>query len=222
MDTCTCLRVAQVDRHTPDIMCSLQCICHVYTHTTHTHSSYAPLYTVLPPVDPTGLYRPPHTPPDLLCISHTHVCTTRMPPWECMCTPHTHAHPATRIDVPTHAYTRIHHVHTHHICACLGEPRPHTRYPPTFPTPFTHANPCVPTHQLPSPHSFPGHTGSVWVRVCLHITWGIWTHGPPSWTLTDHTDSCHTSPRSVHPALTLLAAPPGVVSLWGWWGAMVC
>lgn len=187
------------------------------------------------------LLRPPlHCPPS--CRSHRPVQASPHPSRLVVHIPHTRLHhtnapmgmhvhpshtctPCTRIDVPIHAYTRIHHVHTHHICACLGEPRPHTRYPPTFPTPFTHANPCVPTHQPPSPHSFPGHTGSVWVRVCLHITWGIWTHGPPSWTLIDHTDSCHTSPRSVHPALTLiplLAAPPGVVSLWGWWGAMVC
>lgn len=96
---------------------------------------------------PTGLYRPPQTPPDMLCIHQypptPHICTTQMSPWECMCTPHTHAHPAhvyTCLDMP---YTCIHHIHTHHIHACLGEPRPHTVYPPTFPMPLTCKPPCA-------------------------------------------------------------------------------
>lgn len=76
--------------------------------------------------------------------------------------------PCTCRYMPTHAYTCIHDVHTHHIRACLGEPRPHIPHVPHTQTPM-----CPLTSSLHlTPSLSPGHTGSVWAHVCLHITLG--------------------------------------------------
>lgn len=134
--------------------------------------------------------------------------------------------PCTCIYMPTHAYTCPTHTHRTYTFAisvhAWVSPDPILCIPPHSPCP-SHANPHVHTHQPPSPHFFPcpqPHGLSLGSRVPAHHT-GIWMHGPPPWTATEHTH-----PHApVHPVLTLLpllAAPPGAVSLWGWWGAVVC
>lgn len=80
-----------------------------------------------------------------------------------------------------------------------------------------------PLHLTPS--LAPSHTGSVWAHMCAHHV-GLWTHGPPPWTPTKHTDSCHTSPCSCVSSThtdSPPAAPLRAVSLWvvGCYGVLI-
>lgn len=77
--------------------------CHVHTHATHPQSSYSPSTLSSPGLRHVPghiFHRSVQASPDPsrhavhTSVSPTHICTTQTLPWECMCTPHMHAHPA--------------------------------------------------------------------------------------------------------------------------------
>lgn len=203
LDTGTCLRVAQVARHTPDTLCTLH-MPQIHTHTTHTHSSYTPFSTVLPrseahawteiPLACTGLPTPLQTCCAYSSIPHTALQHTNVPTG--MCPSHA-CTPCTCISVPTHVYTHP-----------LGEPRPHTRYPRTFPTALTGKPPCA---HSPAPFTSLLHwsltSKAQFGLVCACTSHGDTDTQPTPWAPTAHTGCCHTSPHSCT-SITHLGSPP--------------
>lgn len=140
---------------------------------------------------------PPHVSAPQKC-PHGNACAslTRMH------TLHMYIHAYTRLHMP---YTHTQDIHIHHFCACLGEPRPHTVYPPTFPMPLTCQPPCA--HSPASFTSLLSLPPATWAQ--FGLTCACTSHRDmDAWPTTVDSHRAHTSPCS-HTSSAHIASPPG-------------